>query len=406
MAFINNAKLKVLTPVIITIILLTGIATSAGADSINSEEKILDLPLAKMYAEHFKVTVDEALNRLHLQNVFPDLEPEITKNEMDTFGGLWIQHEPEFKVIVAFTQNGEKTITKYSDYIPEEIAPYIETKAVEKSLAELLDEQKRLVQAAKAQDIITDSWVDLGNNRIVISIKTSDKNAYDQAVNATKILQPKRLKINLVEELIHPTTDIYGGLTLDDFFWGWPLVTSGFSVIEDGTGTEGIITAGHANDGLWYSGNNLPFEEERYEGSHDVQWHTSSSLDFTNEVQEDEDENTRSIYWTKSRDQQTTYSFYGKYGRSTGYTAGQLETKFCLPEGEHAPPNAEAIWMLITNYFDMDDLIDYGDSGGPWFTQAYALGITHGMGEYEGDECAVYMAINYIEELDLTVMTQ
>lgn len=106
----------------------------------------------------------------------------------------------------------------------------------------------------------------------------------------------------------------------------------------------------------------------------------------------------------KTRAQQAVYSVYLKYGQNTGYTYGRLESKTCLPLG--TVPNPNATWMLVSNYFDLDDLIGSGDSGGPWFTFNYALGISHGEGEIGGVEQAVYMAIDYIDDLELEVMTE
>ncbi len=236
MNFIKNRKFRLLVTIAVSIVMLFGVPSIAAAESGNSEAAILNLPLAEMYAEHFGVTVDEALHRLQLQNAFPDLEPEITKSEPETFGGLWLQHKPEFKVIVAFTLNGENTITKYSDYIPEEIAPYIEVRTVEKSLVELLNDQEKLAQSVEAQGIKADSWLNIGDNRVEINIRTSDKNAYDIAVNEGKIVQPDKLNINLVESLTQPVADLYGGLKLKAWLFGGLHATSGFSVIEVATG--------------------------------------------------------------------------------------------------------------------------------------------------------------------------
>lgn len=274
MTFVKNRKFMLFATITVVIVMLFGVTNITAADSGNSAEEILDLPLAKMYAEHFGVTVDEALHRLQLQNAFPDLEPEITKNEPETFGGLWLQHEPEFKVVVAFTRNGENTIAKYSAYIPEEIAPYIEVRTVEKSLVELLNDQEKLAQSMEARGIKADSWLNVGDNRVELNIRTSDKNTYDLAVNEWKIVQPDRLNINLVESLMQPTADIYGGLELKTWLFGGLHATSGFSVIEDGTGEEGIITAAHADNGLWYGWSSLTFEDKytkvpmTYSGTH------------------------------------------------------------------------------------------------------------------------------------------
>ena len=67
-------------------------------------------PEARMYAKDYGVPLEEAVRRLRLQNALPRLEPELRKKEADTFAGLWIQHEPDFRLVVLFTRDGEKTI--------------------------------------------------------------------------------------------------------------------------------------------------------------------------------------------------------------------------------------------------------------------------------------------------------
>jgi len=306
---------------------------------------------------------------------------------------------------VAFTRNGENTITKYSDYIPEEIAPYIKVITVEKSLVELLNDQEELARSAKAQGIKTESWINLEDNRVEVNVRTSDKNTYDLAVNEGKIVQPDKLNINLVESLTQPVADIYGGLLLKTWLFGGLHATSGFSVIEDGTGEEGIITAAHADNGLWYGASSLTYEDESLGGSCDVQWHTHSGYTYHNKIEVSDGGQTVPVTGVKTRDQQTVYAYYGKYGQKTGPTVGRLESKTLLPD-EDSIPNPNATWMLVSNYFNYNDFIDHGDSGGPWYSSPYALGISMGMFEEGEMQYAVYMAINYIDALGLEVMTE
>lgn len=238
-----------------------------------------------------------------------------------------------------------------------------------------------------------------------INIRTSDKNAYDIAVNEGKIVQPDKLNINLVESLTQPVADLYGGLKLKTWLFGGLHATSGFSVIEVATGKEGIITAAHADNALWYGASSLTYEDESYGGSCDVQWHTHSGYTFHNEIEVSGDGQTAPVTGVKTRDQQTVYAYYGKYGQATGATIGRLESKTFQPD-EGSVPNPNATWMLVSNYFNYDKLIDRGDSGGPWYSYPYALGISKGMFEEEGMQYAVYMAINYIDALGLEVMTE
>ena len=73
---------------------------------------------AKMYASRFGVDLDEAIRRLKLQSEIGDLNAELAAKERDTFAGLWIQHQPEYRVIVRFTRNGGVTIRPYIENGP------------------------------------------------------------------------------------------------------------------------------------------------------------------------------------------------------------------------------------------------------------------------------------------------
>ena len=63
---------------------------------------------AVMYAADQGVDLDEAIRRLQLQDPIGELDAELTENERDTFGGLLIQHAPEFRVVVRFTRGAAR----------------------------------------------------------------------------------------------------------------------------------------------------------------------------------------------------------------------------------------------------------------------------------------------------------
>ncbi|HIE56888.1 MAG TPA: hypothetical protein EYP88_01465 [Anaerolineales bacterium] len=73
---------------------------------------------AKMYTSRFGVDLDEAIRRLKLQSEIGDLNAELAAKEQDTFAGLWIQHQPEYRVIVRFTRNGGVTTQPYIENGP------------------------------------------------------------------------------------------------------------------------------------------------------------------------------------------------------------------------------------------------------------------------------------------------
>ena len=90
---------------------------------------------AQHYAERYGIELSEAVTRLTLQEPIGELGAAIEANEKDTFAGLWIQHEPEYRVVVAFTKDGESTIAKYVQDGP--LLELIEVRYAEATLREL-----------------------------------------------------------------------------------------------------------------------------------------------------------------------------------------------------------------------------------------------------------------------------
>jgi hypothetical protein len=56
------------------------------------------------YASSLNIDLDTAAHQLSLQELAGDLDAELSRKEADTYAGLWIQHSPQFRIIVQFTQ--------------------------------------------------------------------------------------------------------------------------------------------------------------------------------------------------------------------------------------------------------------------------------------------------------------
>ena len=87
---------------------------------------------ARSYAEGYGVRLDEAVGRLVQQEAIGTLVDELEPDESATFGGLWIKHEPDSRMVVAFTRDGEKTIRPHLEGAP--VTGVVEVRQVEKSL--------------------------------------------------------------------------------------------------------------------------------------------------------------------------------------------------------------------------------------------------------------------------------
>lgn len=94
----------------LAVVVALGVVFAAPADSQSPEELDAELidenPLirdAATYAAGHEVEIEEALRRLELQDFVGNFEAELTAMEREGFAGVWIQHEPEYRVIVSFT---------------------------------------------------------------------------------------------------------------------------------------------------------------------------------------------------------------------------------------------------------------------------------------------------------------
>ena len=58
---------------------------------------------AEVYAEYEGVSVEEAIHRFELMNDSGELQAVIVENE-ESYAGSWIQHQPEYKFVFAFTK--------------------------------------------------------------------------------------------------------------------------------------------------------------------------------------------------------------------------------------------------------------------------------------------------------------
>jgi hypothetical protein len=110
---------------------------------------------------------------------------------------------------------------------------------------------------------------------------------------------------------------------------------------------------------------------------------------------------TRDITSTQHRNNQVIGGYVCKYGRSTGYTCGYISDKNVCPSWV---PACGATFVRVDNTAGYGDLSSTGDSGSPWFIVNTAYG-THSGAPSDDPNDAVYMAVNYVGGLGVSVMT-
>ncbi len=347
---------------------------------------------AASYAADFGVSETEALRRLRLQDEIGSLDEKVAEGDSSTFGGLWIQHTPDYKVKVAFTENGSSKLSEYET--SSDLSGDLEVVSVSASMETLLSAQNSAMGAAQRVSQATESDIIVSDNQV--ELYTLDSESLKRALSSAGETLPANVVVKQVAAFssVDHGSEIHGGEEMVE-------CTTGFSV-EHSDGTQGISTAGHCARDQQVSGVSLHFEREADGGSYDVQWHTVDDEDgdddheFRNLVYDGT--HHRLITSEKGRSQQSVGEYVCKYGRATRETCGNIASKNYLPDA----PYGGNVWIRV--HKEGVDLSKSGDSGAPWYRGNAAYGIHHG-GAGADDKDAVYMAINYIDYLDLSVIT-
>jgi hypothetical protein len=337
---------------------------------------------ARSYASEYGVDIGEAARRLGLQELVGEVGARIAADEAATYAGHWIEHQPAFKVVFAFTSDGDR-MRRYFDGTPLESV--VEIRSASFTAARLEADVQRLL--ADPSERPFDLEIDTIANRIDIGVLS----LADFAVYASKtnLSVPDTARVVLISKRPTPAANMYAGRPLTD-------CTSGFSVQKSST-NRGISTAGHCgNSETWVdTGQALAFQAQSVGGSHDEQWHKRSDATIKNWAW-DGNPDWRWITGKRHRNNQSVGDYVCKFGKSTGYGCGNIVSKSTT--GCVADPNATFIKVHNSSG---QDLANGGDSGGPWYISETALGITSCQ---QGID-AHYTAENYVESgLGVSIM--
>lgn len=342
---------------------------------------------AQQYADDYGVSLDEAKRRLLLQDEIGALDVRLAADEKDTFGGLWIEHGTDFVVKAGFTGDGADALSRQEK--SDGLETPLRVVSVDATYDILLAQQGTAAQTVNSVGVNADLGIKVSDSTVEVYVLDADE--LEDALADAGVTLPSRAVVVEVESLTTPLHgyEIHGGEHLST-------CTSGFSV-ENSDGDEGISSAGHCSDhqkreptfltpapgGKWYG------------GSYDVRWYTADPA-FTMRNLVYDGTNHRYIYSGQHRNNQSVGQYVCKYGKITGKTCGNILTKNFKPGLTFSNT-----WIKVDSGGDAD-FVAKGDSGSPWFSGNVAYGITHGV--HNGD--AIYMAINYIEDVGLSLITE
>lgn len=373
---------------------------------------------AQVYAIEENVTLEEGIHRLHLMDIAGPLHADLVTKEVESFGGGWIQHSPDFKFIVRFTNDPEERIKPYFLKYPE-LESSIEVRSADVSYKDLRDTQQQIVSDLSKAGIEAITGMDIRTARIEIYTVKPEK--IDAAKQIGALSLPDNVDVIRVESLsgnesghgrprgteatsksLLDVVELIGGKYLWQYSGGsGGHATSGYSVYQTGTDPDesnnrGMSTAGHvAYDTQYY--------DIYYEGDYAlsyVNYHTSVPYDIaiyahdpaeslpTNRIQWWPDGSTRGISYVEAYSSMWVGEYVYKYGVETEYTVGQISD---LNYGG----NPGFIRVHNSNNYNLSD---DGDSGAPWFRNNTAIGI-HRTSAAENANDAVFSAAEYVSQI-------
>ncbi len=127
------------------------------------------------YAEDVGVSPEEAASRLALSDSIGELQAELLSNEADSFAGLWLEHEPVYKVVVAFAGvDGEEVIRPYLQNQPA-LADIIEIRSAQYTLAQLEAAQQEAFNIVSQLGITSlAGGIDIMQNQVYLTVGNRD----------------------------------------------------------------------------------------------------------------------------------------------------------------------------------------------------------------------------------------
>lgn len=131
----------------------------------------LDSPLvqdAQMYASEVGISLEEAVRRFEFQDSIGDIQPALMSDLATTFGGLWVEHQPEFGIFIALTDGDESALRPYIEGKPW--YSYVEVRQVEYTLVELLAAQQIASGMAATVNSAVTASVDVINNQVQLTV--------------------------------------------------------------------------------------------------------------------------------------------------------------------------------------------------------------------------------------------
>jgi hypothetical protein len=145
-------------------------------------------------AASWGVSPEEAYQRLRVEDPIGTLQAELTEWEADTFAGLWLEHEPRYRVVVAFTRDGKETL---EPYLENRSIPGLTIRQARFTYAELETKQAQAMRELGKLDYHVSVLFAVQDNRIEVIV--SDRAWFESELQRVGAHLPEGVELVVLE---------------------------------------------------------------------------------------------------------------------------------------------------------------------------------------------------------------
>ena len=116
--------------------------------------------------------LDEATYRTRFEETIGEFQSLLLADLTDTYGGLWVEQKPEYRIVIALTEGDIDTIRPYLDGY--EWADFVDVLPVNYTLEELRADQAIASQAVDSVQVSAVTAVDIVDNRVELIVGNPD----------------------------------------------------------------------------------------------------------------------------------------------------------------------------------------------------------------------------------------
>lgn len=182
------------------------------------------------------LSVEDAQRQIAYTDQAAELQERLMREEPNSFGGLYIENAPQFRIVVLFTGNAEALLAKYTQ------DPVFHPMKTNKSLTALRRKQDAILKSLKGTAPEYETDIDIRSNKVKVRHPS-------RAVAKDKLagngVTEEDVEIEQTTDFPKLTATNRGGYQLrGDTQTYIAQATSGFNVVDQ-QGNKGTLTAAH-----------------------------------------------------------------------------------------------------------------------------------------------------------------